>query len=76
MMYWLQLLVVPPCPLQQISSFSLVLKPLLFLAPFGFHASNLLVDFINLFVYNLDLNITLASITNYQGQFGFLVLET
>ena len=74
MMYWLQLLVMSPCPLQQISSFSLVLKPLLLLVPFGFQASDLLVDFINLFVYNLNLDVTLASITNYQGQFGFLVL--
>jgi hypothetical protein len=74
MMYWLQLLVMSPRPLQQISSFSLVLEPLLLLAPFGFESSDLLVDFINLFVYNLNLNVTLASITNYQGQFGFLVL--
>ena len=74
MMYWLQLLVMSPRPLQQISSFSLVLEPLLLLVPFGFQASDLLVDFINLFVYNLNLNVTLASITNYQGQFGFLVL--
>lgn len=63
-MKFMQTFIITPSSFQQISSFDYAIKLWSIFLEFGFKTTYFLINFINFFIYNFDLNVAFSSISD------------